>query len=101
MKISKYRTEGIARDHEWILDNQWIVAEYLREEMRAVGFVPVLDEDHVLNYWYDAPNEVFKYALTVRGLKLGEEAKKFSGFLKTSSTLLDLEGNKAELVYVV
>lgn len=91
-KIRNFTVNGVARDQMWIVNNQLVVEAYIQEEMRAKGFLPVLDERTDLR-WSRNDDDTFNYTVTLKAIKVGKrKAKKFRGVMLQQSLLIQEDG---------
>lgn len=101
MKFRNFVTTGEAQDQEWIINNQLLLETYIHDEMREKGFIPVLDIDTDVRWWYNKESETFNFRLSIKGLKIGKrQAKKYLGVHSKQGVLVDLEHNPTPLVEV-
>ncbi len=101
MTQNKYRTykiEGTAVDQDWIVKNRTMIEEYSRDDMRAHGFVPVLDIPTALTWSWDEPKNVFNYTLTCAGQYMGKrKAKLYVGILHEQGIRITVDGKTVEI----
>lgn len=96
-KIRNFTVNGVARDQMWIIDNQLVVESYIHEEMRAKGFLPVLDERTDLR-WDRNDDDTFSYRITIKAIKVGKrKAQRFRGAMLQQGLLINQDGS-SELI---
>jgi hypothetical protein len=98
MKYRSYKVEGTAIDEVWIVKNRNMVEDHMRDDMRAHGFIPVLDIPTELEWAWDQERNVFTYQLTAFGKHVGKrKAKQYLGILDESGLALTKDGKKVTL----
>ena len=91
-RVRNFTVNGVARDQMWIVNNQLVVEAYIHEEMRAKGFIPVLDQKTDVR-WSRNDDETFNYTVTIKALKTGRrKAKKFRGVMLAQGVLINEDG---------
>lgn len=91
MKIKKYTTNGTAVDQDWITRNRDMIENYIHDDMRANGFVPVLDLHSEL-FWSLNANGSFDYTINVRGVWVGKrKSSDYVGYMSEDGVLLSSE----------
>lgn len=96
-KLDNYYVTGTARDHEWIINNREMFEESLRDEMRATGYIPVLDLPINITWEYDA-KFLCHFKAHAKGLKVGRRRSMNTlGYMSKEGFIVDREAKQAVL----
>lgn len=71
-RIHSFKTEGTARDVEWITQNKNYFRDDLMVKMRNKGYVPYLDRKPKLYVRYLPEKEIFRFAMRAWGVYIGK-----------------------------
>lgn len=102
MKYRNFTTTGEARDQEWIINNQEMIEGHIHDEMRAKGFLPVVDGDVGVKWWFKKDSETFGFKMTVKGLKVSKkQARDLYAILDSQDLAVTVDGGAIPLAEVI
>lgn len=95
--IKLYEVDGQALDNAWIARNREMLDKHVVDDMRANGYVPVLDIDPTFVSTFDHETETFKFTVGIYGYQMGEKAYEYMGILYHDGILVSKDAKKVAL----
>ncbi len=93
-----YIVEGVARDEMWIINNRELVESHAHDDMRANGFLPLLDVPSDLHWEFVPETGHFKYKLTIKGKYVGKRKAKLAKGVLSEGLIISEGGKTVQLV---
>lgn len=95
----EYSLVGEAKDSEWVVKNRHILEQYMMEEMREHGFIPVLDMNTDIEMSYKPETETFDYKIICKGYQVGRaKALRYAGVLVSQGIVIAQDGETVALI---
>lgn len=97
MKIRDFKVDGVAQDGETILRIRRELEERLVDDMRAKGYVPVIDLLPQLYWEFRKDEGDFEYVIVVYGVYIGKKkAQQILGLLDSKEIYFQEESDEQE-----
>lgn len=95
--IKLYEVDGEALDNAWIAKNRDMLDRHVVDDMRANGYIPVLDIDPEFTSVFDPEKETFKFTVGIYAYYMGDKSEEYMGIIYNDGILISRDQKKVML----